>query len=137
MGSGRPCMNLTIYGKPQPKERPRVYKGHGITPTRTRNYEAKIAAEWRAKYPKPLEGDVRVWITFYMPTPISWSKTKKERAERGIIRPSVRPDIDNLVKIILDGLNGVAFMDDKQVVELTTAKYYSAEPRTAILVEEI
>lgn len=130
-------MNLTIYGKPQPKERPRVYKGHGITPIRTRNYEAKVAAEWRANYPKPLEGDLRVWITFYMPTPISWSKTKKERAERGIIRPSVRPDIDNLVKIILDGLNGVAFADDKQVVELTAAKYYSAEPRTAILVEEI
>lgn len=130
-------MNLTIYGKPQPKERPRVYKGHGITPTRTKNYEAKIAAEWRAIYPKPIEGDIRVYITFYMPIPISWSKTKKERAEREIIRPSVRPDIDNLVKIILDGLNGVAFMDDKQVVEITAAKYYSSEPRTAILVEEI
>lgn len=130
-------MNITIYGKPQPKERPRVYKGHGITPTRTKNYEAMIAAEWRAEYPKPLEGDLRVWITFYMPTPVSWSKAKKERAERGIIRPSVRPDIDNLVKIILDGLNGVAFADDKQVVELTAAKYYSANPRTAILVEEI
>lgn len=130
-------MNLTIYGKPQPKERPRVYKGHGITPTRTKNYEAKIAAEWRAEYPNPLEGDIRVEIRFFMPTPISWSKAKMERAERGIIRPSVRPDIDNLVKIILDGLNGVAFMDDKQVVELTAAKYYSANPRTAILVEEI
>lgn len=130
-------MNLTIYGKPQPKERPRVYKGHGITPTRTKNYEAKVAAEWRANYPKPLEGDIRVYITFYMPIPISWSKAKKERAEREIIRPSVRPDIDNLVKIILDGLNGVAFADDKQVVEITAAKYYSAEPRTAILVEEI
>lgn len=131
-------MKLTIYGKPQPKERPRVYNGHGITPTRTKNYEAKIAEEWRAKYPNPLEGDIRVEITFYMPTPISWSKAKKERAERGIIRPSVRPDIDNLVKIILDAIQGgVAFADDKQVVELTAAKYYSAEPRTAILVEEI
>lgn len=130
-------MNLTIYGKPQPKERPRVYKGHGITPTRTKNYELMLAREWAANYPKPLEGDLRVWITFYMPTPISWSKAKKERAECEIIRPSVRPDIDNLVKIVLDGLNGVAFADDKQVVELMAAKYYSANPRTAILVEEI
>lgn len=130
-------MNLTIYGKPQPKERPRVYKGHGITPTRTKNYEAMIARAWAAEHPEQLSGDLRVEIRFFMPTPISWSKQKKERAERGIIRPSVRPDIDNLVKIILDGLNGVAFMDDKQVVELTAAKYYSAEPRTVILVEEI
>lgn len=131
-------MKLTIYGKPQPKERPRVYKGHGITPTRTRNYEAKIAAEWRAKYPKPLEGDLRVYIKFFMPTPVSWSKQKKERAERGIIRPSVRPDIDNLVKIVLDaGNNGVMFYDDKQVVELAAAKYYSSEPRTEIEIETL
>lgn len=130
-------MNLTIYGKPQPKERPRVYKGHGITPTRTKNYEAKVAAEWRANHPKPLEGDIRVELVFYMPIPISWSKAKKERAEREIIRPSVRPDIDNLVKIILDGLNGVAFMDDKQVVELAAAKYYSSEPRTEIEIETL
>ena len=130
-------MNLTIYGKPQPKERPRVYKGHGITPTRTKNYEAMIARAWAAEHPEQLSGDLHVEIRFFMPTPISWSKQKKERAERGIIRPSVRPDIDNLVKIILDGLNGVAFADDKQVIELTAAKYYSANPRTAILVEEI
>ena len=65
------------------------------------------------------------------------SKPKKEKAERGLIRPTVRPDIDNLVKIILDGLNGVAFMDDKQVIELYATKWYSAEPRTEIMVEEL
>lgn len=130
-------MNLTIYGKPQPKERPRVYKGHGITPTRTKNYEAKIARAWAAKYPEQAEGDLRVEIVFYMPIPTSWSKLKKEKAERGLIRPTVRPDIDNLVKIVLDGLNGVAFMDDKQVIELYAIKRYSAEPRTEIMVEEL
>ena len=130
-------MNLTIYGKPQPKERPRVYKGHGITPTRTKNYEAKIARAWAAKYPEQAEGDLRVEIVFYMPIPTSWSKVKKERAERGIIRPAVRPDIDNLIKIILDAGNGVMFLDDKQVIELSAKKYYSAEPRTEIVIEEI
>ena len=49
----------------------------------------------------------------------------------------MRPDIDNLVKIVLDGLNGVAFMDDKQVIELYAIKRYSIEPRTEIMVEEI
>lgn len=130
-------MNLTIYGKPQPKERPKVYNGHGITPTRTRNYELMLARAWAAKYPEQAEGELFVQIIFRMPTPTSWSKPKKEKAERGLIRPTVRPDIDNLVKIVLDGLNGVAFMDDKQVVELYATKWYSAEPRTEIMVEEL
>ena len=130
-------MILTIYGKPQPKERPKVYNGHGITPTRTRNYELMLAREWAAKYPDQAEGELFVKIIFYMPTPTSWSKPKKEKAERGLIRPTVRPDIDNLVKIVLDGLNGVAFMDDKQVIELYAIKRYSLEPRTEIMVEEL
>lgn len=130
-------MRVTIYGKPQPKERPRVYKGHGITPTRTKNYEAMIAKVWATNYPEQAKGDLIVKTAFYMPTPVSWSRTNKEKAERGLIRPSVRPDIDNLVKIVLDGLNGVAFVDDKQVVELTAVKYYSATPRTDIAIDEI
>lgn len=131
-------MNLTIYGKPQPKERPRVYKGHGITPTRTRNYELMLARAWAAKYPEPAEGELFVKIIFYMPTPTSWSKAKKEKAERGLIRPTVRPDIDNLVKIVLDsGNNGVMFHDDKQVVELYAIKRYSLDPRTEIAISEV
>lgn len=130
-------MILTLYGKPQPKERPRVYNGHGITPTRTKNYEARLAEAWRAKYPEPTAEAVSVGVTFYLPTPTSWSKKKKELAERCVIRPTVRPDIDNLVKIILDGLNGVAFLDDKQVVELYAQKAYSTEPRTVIRVTEL
>lgn len=130
-------MILTIYGKPQPKERPRVYKGHGITPTRTRNYEAMLAAEWQKAGGETYTVPVRVAMLFYLPTPTSWSKVKKERAERGLERPAVRPDIDNLVKIVLDGLNGVAFTDDKLVVEIFAVKYYSGSPRTLIKVSEI
>lgn len=130
-------MILTIYGKPQPKERPKVYNGHGITPIRTRQYEAMLRSEWQKAGGELFEEPVSVSVQFYLPTPTSWSKAKKERAERGIVRPTVRPDIDNLVKIILDGLNGVAFKDDKQVIELMAVKFYSAEPRTVIRVNEI
>lgn len=129
---------IVIDGKPQPKERPKVYNGHGITPTRTRQYEKRIAETWREKYSEPLEGCLSVELVFYIPTPTSWSKVKKERAERGLIRPAVRPDIDNLVKICLDGLNyGVGYLDDKQVVRLRAEKYYSLDPRTEILIEEL
>lgn len=130
-------MILTLYGKPQPKERPKVYNGHGITPTKTRQYEARLAAEWVRKYPTSVAEPVSVNLVFYLPTPTSWSKKKKELAERGIIRPTSRPDVDNLVKIILDGLNGVAFLDDKQVVELYASKWYSENPRTEVKVTEL
>lgn len=131
-------MILTLYGKPQPKERPKVYNGHGITPTKTRQYEARLAAEWSRKYPTPLTEPVSVNLVFFLPTPTSWSKKKKELAERGIIRPTSRPDVDNLVKIVLDAIQGgVAFLDDKQVVELYASKWYSENPRTEIKVNEL
>lgn len=130
-------MKLTIYGKPQPKERPRVIRGHAYTPTKTAQYEVRMAREWAAKYPEQAEGDLYVKMLFLMPIPTSWSRSKKELAERGMIRPSLRPDIDNLVKIVLDGLNGVAYLDDKQVVEIFASKAYSKEPRTEVVIEEV
>lgn len=130
-------MRITIDGKPQPKERPRVYKGHGITPTRTKNYEARVAREWAAKYPEQLSGPCTVECFFYLPIPTSWSKAKKEQARRSLIFPEVRPDLDNLLKIILDGLNGVAYLDDKQVVKVSALKAYSDEPRTEVMIEEL
>lgn len=130
--------SITIDGKPQPKERPKVYNGHAITPTRTRQYEDRIKALWRAKYREdPYEGDVRITIFFYLPIPTSWSKKKREEAEHGKIRPNVRPDVDNLVKIVLDGLNGVAFVDDKQIVRLLAEKRYSVNPGTEVYVERV
>ena len=130
-------MKLTIYGKPQPKERPRVIRGHAYTPTKTAQYEQRLAREWAARYPDQAEGDLYVKMVFYMPIPTSWSRAKKELAERGMIRPSLRPDIDNLIKLVLDGLNGVAYLDDTQVVEIYASKAYSKEPRTEVVIEGI
>lgn len=129
--------SIVIEGKPQPKERARVIRGHAYTPTKTAAYEQKVARAWSAKYPDQLEGDIRVSVICSMSIPTSWSGVKKERARRGIIYPSVRPDLDNLVKAVLDGLNGVAFLDDKQVVELFARKEYADEPRTLVRIEEL
>ena len=130
--------SIIIDGKPQPKERPKVYNGHGITPTRTRQYEERVAALWRAKYrDAPTTDDLAVTIFFFMPIPTSWSKNKRARAALGKIRPGVKPDIDNLVKIILDGTQGTIFADDKQIVSLTACKRYAEEPRTEVYVERL
>lgn len=130
-------MRITMYGKPQPKERPRVIKGHAYTPTKTAQYEARLAREWAAKYPDQAEGDLTMGLKFYMPIPVSWSKAKKEQAKRGLKRPSIRPDIDNLIKIVLDGLNGVAYIDDKQVIGITAEKFYGETPRVEVVITEI
>ena len=129
--------HITIDGKPQPKERPKVYNGHGITPTRTRQYEQRIAAEWRAKGFPTLDGPVRLDVEFYFPIPQGWSKKKKEQAKLHYIVPAVRPDLDNLVKIIQDGLNGIAYEDDKQVVMVWSQKLYDDEPRTEVYVQRL
>lgn len=129
--------SIIIEGKAQPKERARVIRGHAYTPTKTAQYEQRIARAWAAKYPDQLGGDLRVSVIFSMSLPTSWSGVKKERARLGVINPSVRPDLDNLVKAVLDGLNGVAFLDDKQVIELFARKEYADEPRTLIRVEEL
>ena len=130
--------SIIIDGKPQQKERARVVNGHAYTPTRTANYEARIAYTWQQKYgdQEIFDEPVSVRMEFYFPIPTSWSKAKQEKAERGLIIPTVRPDLDNLVKT-LDGLNGVAFTDDKLVVELFAIKRYSHNPRTRIAIEVI
>lgn len=55
----------------------------------------------------------------------------------GHILPTKKPDVDNIAKIILDGLNDVAWDDDTQVVELSVSKHYSENPRVAVMIEEI
>lgn len=96
---------LCLPGDPVAKGRPRVYHGHAITPRKTVNAEERLFAEFRRKYPnaKPLTGPVRIRAEFWM-------------RRRG------KPDIDNLLKTILDALNAVAYMDDAQVIELHAAK---------------
>lgn len=75
-------------------------------------------------------------VDIYRGIPKSWSKTKQEQAERGIIKPTLKPDVDNYVKGIKDALNGIAYVDDSQVTVLLISKFYAREPRVEVKVEE-
>ena len=55
----------------------------------------------------------------------------------GHILPTKKPDADNVAKIILDGLNHIAWDDDTQVVDMMVIKRYSEEPFVAVIIEEI
>ena len=75
--------------------------------------------------------------TIAVAVPASKSKKWKAAALAGAIRPTSKPDIDNVIKSSFDGLNLVVWVDDSQVVELKTAKWYSDAPRLEMWVREV
>ncbi|MBN1574537.1 MAG: RusA family crossover junction endodeoxyribonuclease [Deltaproteobacteria bacterium] len=137
-------IQFTVYGEPAAKGRPRAAMGAdgrirgAYTPGKTRVEETNFRAQAvRVKPERPFEGPVVLEVVFFRGVPRSWSERKKERALSGGILPAVRPDTDNLVKLVKDALNGVFWRDDAQVVKLTAEKRYSDTPRTEVKIEEV
>lgn len=119
---------LEIDVRPFPKERPRL-SGRRIvyTPHKTRNFENRIAYEWKKKYKNLiLKGAVKLDLVFVFKKAKTCKKTLHTQ----------RPDIDNLLKSILDGLNKVAFVDDCQVVELNSKKIFASTDAVLISITE-
>jgi Holliday junction resolvase RusA-like endonuclease len=89
-------------------------------------YKQHIGFMARQIIKQPTTAPILAVVTFYMPTPNSWSQKKKEGHE-GAIHTS-KPDIDNLVKGLFDSLNKIAWKDDNQVYEVHSRKLYSKTP---------
>lgn len=133
-----PLLEFTVPGKPMAKQRVRVTRtGHAFTPERTMNYEALVMQCCSAAMngAAPYEGALRVSVDSYLPVPQSWSKTKQMDAILGAIRPTTKPDGDNLAKAITDAGNRVVWVDDSQIVSLHVDKWYSETPHTKIVVD--
>lgn len=131
---------IELAGTPVAKGRPRFSRrtGTAYTPEKTRSYEAqlKFAAESVMQGRPPLQGALRVEVQAMMPVPASWSKKKTTAALTGEIRPTVRPDWENLAKT-LDALNQVVWRDDAQIVTGEIRKAYSDRPRLIVKVEAL
>ena len=84
-----------------------------------------------------MEKPLRVTIKAYFEIPKSTSKKRKQQMMDNEILPMVKPDTDNIAKGVLDSLNGIAYKDDKQVVELIVNKFYSNTPYVSVMIEEI
>lgn len=135
-------IRLTIPIEPVEQARPRATRmGAGIRiydPPKVSKYKRAIAKQARLLYDgEPLDGPLKVHLKFYRH--IQKSVSKKEYALRasGAHRPTVKPDVDNYVKSTLDGLNGLLWADDNQIVDLIASKFYSDNPRVEIEVEEL
>ena len=87
----------------------------------------------KSKIKKPLESDIYLKIDFFFEIPKSWNKVKKEKAKWH----NIKPDIDNLVKSVMDSFNGVVYVDDGQVVSIQARKQYANFTGIKIEIEEI
>lgn len=128
-----------IAGKVKAKQRPRFNGKFTYTPKETIDYENWVKTSYLDKYRgQPiLENALKVKIIAYYEVPKSASKKKKLQMLRNEILPTIKPDTDNIAKGILDSLNGIAFLDDKQVVKLEVAKYYGSSPCVAVMIQEV
>ena len=129
--------NFEIIGEPQGKGRPRFSTRGGFvktyTPEKTASYENFVKVCYLNKYKgKKLDGEIIAEIIAYFSIPKSLSKKKRSEAIEGKIKPTKKPDTDNIAKTILDSLNGIAFEDDKQVVALLVKKLYGEEAKVVV-----
>jgi Holliday junction resolvase RusA-like endonuclease len=135
-------IDIFIEGRPVPKARPRVYNGHGVTPTRTRRAEASLLAQARPYAPQePLRGPLAVEVTSYLPVPSKATLKKRgvtiAACLTGAHLPTGTPDADNLAKLATDALNGVMWVDDGQIVRLVSEKRYGLKPGTRIIIRTL
>lgn len=136
---------FTVLGPPQGKARARTFynsklgKMQSITPDNTILYENLIKVAYNSVSThiwddnQPLE----MTISAYYEIPKSASKKSKQLMLENVIRPTKKPDIDNIAKVVCDALNGLAYRDDKQVVLLRLSKLYGENPRIEVTIQEL
>lgn len=129
-------MKIVIPGEPVAKGRPRFGNGRTYTPEKTQRWEQMAGWQARLQGAQVMAGPLRVRLEAVFRVPRSWSKAKAAAAARGEIPHVSKPDIDNLMKA-LDSLNGIAWVDDAQIVEATVRKSYGATPGVTVTVEVV
>jgi Holliday junction resolvase RusA-like endonuclease len=133
-------VSFTVYGDPKGKARPKFAKigNHmqSYQSTEQINTESYIKMAYlEAAAGAYLTGALAMKVTAYFQIPKSVSKKKRDEMLSGEIRPTVKPDADNILKSIADSLNKVAYDDDKQIVSCIFDKFYSDRARMEITIE--
>ena len=135
-------VNFMVEGTPVPKGRPRfARRGKFVStysPKTTVDYETKVAeaAKEAMGSSEPLETPVGAYIYITLPIPSSYSKKRIQACLSGDERPTKKSDIDNFCKAIFDGMNGIVFLDDSQVVSLHSTKVYGTIGMVEVMVKE-
>ncbi|MDE2470841.1 MAG: RusA family crossover junction endodeoxyribonuclease, partial [Bradyrhizobium sp.] len=107
------------------------------TPEKTVVYEnlVRLAAEQAMYGRAPFEGALILTVEAFFTIPASWSARKRLTA---VGCPVIkRPDLDNCIKAVKDGCNGVAWKDDSQCTSLHASKRYDTAPRIEVTIQEV
>ena len=129
-------ITIILDGVPVAKGRARFGRGRAYTPAQTRGFQASFG--WAAKTAmvgrQPLTCAVKVVASFELPIPSSWSARLRVDAVAGTIRPTTKPDTDNLLKVVLDAINCIVVDDDARVVDVSASTIYSDNPKTVVTI---
>lgn len=135
-------VQFTVPGEPIGKGRPRFVRATGrtYTPEKTVNYENLVRLCYMQQVNRPpFEAGTPLSMTVevYQQIPKSVSKRKREAMIGRKILPTKKPDCSNILKSIEDGLNGVAYIDDSQIVEVNVVKRFAESPTVLVLIREV
>ena len=129
-----------IPGEPQGKGRPRFMRnGHTYTPEKTRSYEKAIQYYYVAQChhdPYPKDVALRIGIQAVFEPPKSTPKKRLLDMLAAVLKPTKKPDWDNIGKVICDSLNGIAWHDDSQITSATVKKRYGPEAGVDVWIME-
>jgi Holliday junction resolvase RusA-like endonuclease len=135
---GNKVASFVVDRPPTGKGRPRFTRtGHAYTPKKTKEMEEYI--EWcyiRQCGDIVFDDMVHIEIVAYMPIPKQTTKGVLAWLKDAIlVYAPKKPDIDNITKMVLDALNGVAYPDDRSIVSMSVSKLYDADyPSGRVLV---
>jgi Holliday junction resolvase RusA-like endonuclease len=135
-------VTFKVDANPVGKQRARyVKRGNFVqayTPEKTRTYETLIrdAAIEAMGTSEPLETPVTLYLYIRVPIPKSYSKKKLEACLNGMDQPIKKPDASNILKSVEDGMNGIVYTDDSQIINLHVTKVYSTLAGVDVCVKE-
>ena len=128
---------FVIPGVARGKQRPRATRtGRVYTPAQTVNQEAyiKMLAATAMRGFAPFVGPLIATFSIYVAIPKSYTKHQRKLIDEGKLWPTAKPDIDNVVKLLCDAMNGVVYGDDKQIVDLLVSKQYADAASTHVII---
>lgn len=120
------AVEFTVPGKPTTWARAGSRGAQRFTPKPQREAKARVAEAAleavgpEVPYPRGVALEARLSFVYARPKKPTYPS------------PQGRPDIDNLTKLVLDALNGVAYADDAQVIRLTATKRYGDQGETVV-----
>jgi Holliday junction resolvase RusA-like endonuclease len=134
-------VEFTVYGEPKAKARPQFTRsGHAYTKKDTVLYENLVRLsyiEQVGEYVFPAEVPLAVSVICFFSIPKSTPKRMLDDMRSERVFRTKKPDLDNVVKSVTDGLLGVAYLDDSQICNLVATKRYSANPRVEVVITQL